>query len=218
MEKKTTKLVLKFFWIILTFVPIILIILGYIYPNVFFSNQESIRDFVEGYGILAPIAFIFLQIIQVILTPLSHYVVSIAGGYIFGTFYGTLFNGIGRAIGSIVAFYIGRVLGRKIVEKFVSKKTIKKYDNLLDNKNSSIILLLIYLLPLFPDDEITYLVGISKIRKRYFLPSMILGHFIGSFALAYVGSGTSLNDPVFWTLISIAIVCFSLFFYLIRKK
>ena len=45
----------------LTIVPILLIILGYIYPSVFFGSQDSLRTFIEGYGVLAPLVFIFLQ-------------------------------------------------------------------------------------------------------------------------------------------------------------
>ena len=81
-----------FIWYILTITPIILLTLGYIFPSTFFSSQESIRTFVNSWGIFAPIAFIFLQIVQVILTPLSHYTVSVAGGFIFGTWQGFIYN------------------------------------------------------------------------------------------------------------------------------
>jgi len=82
----------KFAWYILTVVPIVLLILGYIFPSQFFSNQESIRDFVNLFGIFAPLAFVILQILQVIVTPFSHYAVSIAGGFIFGTWLGFIYN------------------------------------------------------------------------------------------------------------------------------
>jgi len=58
-------------------------ILGYIFPSQFFSNQEAIRDFVSQFGFFSPLVFIGLQILQVVLTPLSHYSVSLAGGFIF---------------------------------------------------------------------------------------------------------------------------------------
>ena len=49
-----------------------LLILGYIYPSSFFSNQEALRNYVESFGVFAPIVFIILQIIQVVVTPFSH--------------------------------------------------------------------------------------------------------------------------------------------------
>src|SRR3989338_8590887 len=83
---------IKLLFYILTFVPIFLLILGYIFPSAFFGNQETIRAFVNGFGVFAPIAFVTLQILQVVIPPFSHYAVSIAGGFIFGTWWGFLFT------------------------------------------------------------------------------------------------------------------------------
>jgi len=82
----------KLIWYFLTIVPIVLLILGYIFPSSFFGSQEAIRDFVSQFGVFAPLAFIMLQILQVIITPFSHYAVSIAGGFIFGTWQGFIYN------------------------------------------------------------------------------------------------------------------------------
>ena len=57
---KKTKLI----WYLLTIIPIALIIFGYLYPSSFFSSQDSIREFINSWGILAPIAFILLQILH----------------------------------------------------------------------------------------------------------------------------------------------------------
>jgi len=186
----------KILWLLLTFIPIILLILGYIFPSQFFSNQESIRTFVNQFGALAPIAFILLQILQVIITPINHYVVSIAGGYIFGVWQGFIYNWIGRVIGTAIAFYIGRYLGRRIVKHVVSPKTIKKYDYYFNK--GKLLLFLAYFLPLFPDDELSYLAGISAMSPKIFLPLMAVGHIGGSLGLSYLGNGLqSLKDPIF---------------------
>jgi uncharacterized membrane protein YdjX (TVP38/TMEM64 family) len=85
---------IKLIWYLLTAIPIALLIFGYVFPSHFFSSQESIRNFVNSWGAFAPIAFIFLQILQVTLTPLSHYTISVAGGFIFGTWQGFYINGL----------------------------------------------------------------------------------------------------------------------------
>ena len=121
---------IKLIWYLLTIIPLLLLILGYIYPSTFFSSQEQIRSFVEPYGIFAPIIFIILQILQVVLTPISHYVVGLAGGFIFGTWYGFILNWVGRVIGTLIAFYLGRKFGRKIIKRVVKQNNLKKYDKL----------------------------------------------------------------------------------------
>src|SRR3989338_6044905 len=112
----------KLIWFALTVIPIILIILGYIFPSTFFSSQESIRNFVNSFGVFAPLSFIILQILQVVITPVSHYTVSIAGGFIFGLWQGFIFNYIGRVIGTAIAFYLGRKFGRKIILHLVKEE------------------------------------------------------------------------------------------------
>jgi uncharacterized membrane protein YdjX (TVP38/TMEM64 family) len=187
---------IKIGWYLLTFVPIVLLILGYIFPSQFFGNQETIRNFVDQFGIFSPLAFIVLQILQVIITPFSHYAVSIGGGFIFGVWQGFIYNWIGRIIGTAIAFYLGRYLGRKIIKHIVKEETIKKYDHYFEK--GKILLFLAYFLPLFPDDELSYLAGFSAISPRIFLPLMAIGHISGSLSLAYLGSGIkSIKEPLF---------------------
>ena len=185
----------KIIWYLLTIIPIILLILGYIYPSAFFSNQERIRDFVESYGIFAPVVFVIIQILQVVLTPISHYVVGLAGGFIFGTWYGFILNYIGRVIGTLIAFYLGRRFGRKIIKRVVKQENLAKYDKLFEKGN--LILFLMYFLPIFPDDELSYLASFSSMKARVFIPIILLGHIGGSLGLAILGSGLSYSNPLF---------------------
>jgi len=195
----------KFIWYLLTFIPITLLILGYIFPSHFFGSQETIREFVNQFGIFAPLAFIVLQILQVVITPLSHYAVSIAGGFIFGTWQGFIYNWIGRVIGTTIAFYLGRYLGRKIIKHVVKEETIKKYDHYFEK--GKVLLFLAYFLPLFPDDELSYLAGFSAMSPRIFLPLMAIGHISGSLSLAYIGNGIqSFKESMFIILSSVTLI------------
>jgi len=206
----------KFVWYVLTFLPILILILGYFYPLSFFSSQESIRDFVMSYGAFAPIVFILIQILQVVITPFSHYVVSIAGGFVFGVWWGFLYNWIGRVIGTIIAFYLGRVFGRNIIKHVVKKDTLEKYDYMFNR--GSLLLFLAYFLPLFPDDELSYLAGISAMNSKVFIPLIVLGHIGGSLAAAYLGNGIkSVTEPMFIVLSLVSLAFGFLFVYNYKK-
>ena len=206
---------IKLVWYLLTVIPIILLVLGYVYPSSFFSNQEQIRNFIKPYGILAPIMFIILQILQVVITPISHYAVGLAGGFIFGTWYGFILNYTGRVIGTLIAFYLGRKFGRKIIKHVVKPETLNKYDKLFER--GKLILFLMYFLPLFPDDELSYLAGFSSMRARVFIPIMLLGHIGGSLGLAFLGSGLSYRNP-FFIIFSIITLIAGVLFVIFYKK
>lgn len=202
----------KLLWYLLIILPIILLIIGYIFPSKFFGSQEAIRTYVNQFGVFAPIVFVLLQIVQVIVTPFSHYFVSIAGGFIFGPWLGALYSWIGRVIGTIIVFYIARYLGRTIIRHVVKEETIKKYDYYFDK--GKILLFLAYFLPLFPDDELSYLAGFSKISSKIFIPLIIIGHISGSLSLAYIGSGIqSIKDPLFVIISLVALIGGIIFLY-----
>jgi uncharacterized membrane protein YdjX (TVP38/TMEM64 family) len=209
---------LKFLWYALTIIPIALLVLGYIFPSAFFSSQDQIKNFIEPYGVLAPIMFVILQILQVVLTPISHYAVGLAGGFIFGTWYGFILNFIGRAVGTLIAFYLGRKFGRKIIQRLVKPETLRKYDKIFEK--GKLILFLMYFLPLFPDDELSYLAGFSSMRARVFIPIMLLGHIGGSLGLAILGSGLTYKNPLFIVFSIITLITGVLFaiFYKHHKK
>ena len=197
-------------------IPIILLILGYLFPTHFFSSQDSIRNFVNQFGILSPFIFILIQILQVVITPISHYTVSIAGGFIFGLWPGFFYNFIGRVTGTIIAFYLGRFLGRRIIKHLVKEETIKKYDFYFEK--GRFLLFLAYFLPLFPDDEISYLAGFSAISAKVFIPLMIIGQISGSLSLAYIGNEIqSIKEPMFIFLSLITLIGGVLFVYLYKK-
>lgn len=207
---------IKFIWYLLIIVPIILLILGYLFPLSFFESQEMMRDFVNQFGMFSPIIFIIIQILQVVITPFSHYAVSIAGGFIFGTWKGFIYNWIGRVIGTTIAFYLARFFGRKIIKHVVKYKTIKKYDYYFDK--GKILLFLAYFLPIFPDDELSYLAGLSAIKPKVFFPLMSIGHISGSLSLAYIGNGIqSIKEPMFIILSLISLVGGILFVMYYRK-
>ncbi len=180
----------KAIWVSLSIIPVILLIFGYLFPSSFFLNQESIRSFITSFGMWAAVIFVLINILQVILTPMSHYVVGIVGGFVFGLWWGFLLNWIGRIIGTAIVFFLGRIFGRKIIKHVVKPKTLKKYDTLFEKGKWAVFLM--YFLPLFPDDELSYLAGFSKIKPRVFLPLMVVGHISGSLSLAYFGVGLSL--------------------------
>lgn len=193
----------------------ILLALGYLFPSTFFSNQERLRGYISSFGILAPVVFILINILQVVVTPISHYTVGFLGGFIFGTWAGFFYNWIGRVIGSLIAFYLGRKFGRRIIKHVVKEETIKKYDKYFNK--GSVLLFLAYFLPIFPDDELSYLAGFSSMNAKIYIPLMVLGHIGGSLGLAFLGSGLKYNNPLF-IIFSIITLAAGLVFVIYYKK
>ena len=140
------------FWVAVTIIPIIGIVLSLTDPVKFYDTQEQYRAFSSRYGAWAPVAFILLQALQVVITPISHYSVGYMGGFLFGPLLGGLYNYVGRLCGHLMAFSLSRFGAYRLVARVVPHSTLLKYDSFV---NQPMILFLIYFLPFFPDDEIS---------------------------------------------------------------
>ena len=68
-RSKTFRIITLSFWLIVTIVPVIGIIVSIVDPIHFYSVQDEYRQFLDRYGRFAPTVFIFLQILQVVITP-----------------------------------------------------------------------------------------------------------------------------------------------------
>lgn len=71
-----------------------------VYSSQFFANVENVKNLIGKAGIFAPLAFVLIQFIQVIVAPISHYVIQAAGGAIFGFWLGGILNYVGSVLGS----------------------------------------------------------------------------------------------------------------------
>jgi uncharacterized membrane protein YdjX (TVP38/TMEM64 family) len=215
MNSKTKKAGL-IFWLIVTIVPVIGLVIGLMSPEGFLETQNIWRDRVVSFGVLAPLGLVLIQVLQVVIAPINHYVIGVLGGFLFGPYFGGLLNYIGRTIGHVIAFFIARFAGRRVAERFVSIETLNKYDRYVSDK--SVLLFLAYFLPVFPDDEISYIAGLSKMDTKKFIAANLFGQVGGSLGLAYIGAGISTRDTLFWVLFTSSFIAFVLFWWLSRRK
>ena len=119
----------------------LLLLIGTIFIIIFrhelwqiFKSSGNIRLWVQDWGIWAPLAFVGLQIIQVVIFIIPGEITQIAGGVLFGPWGGFFYSSLGIAIGSIINFYLARLLGKGFVHALFKKESC---DNCQKGKTSS---------------------------------------------------------------------------------
>ena len=98
MENTGTKKNRVLFLLISSVVIVITVVLIVIFHREIwsvFESVDSIRNWVDSWGILAPVLFVFLQIVQVVIFIIPGEVVQIAGGYLYGVWAGLAYSIIG---------------------------------------------------------------------------------------------------------------------------
>src|SRR2546425_326073 len=75
------------------------------------------------WGVLAPLVFIVIQALQVIIiAPIPGEVTGLLGGFIFRQWLGFFYSTLGLTAGSFFAFWVGRRLGAPYVRRLVSSR------------------------------------------------------------------------------------------------
>ena len=132
------------------------------------TSIEALREYIESSGNWAVWVFILFQFLQVVILPIPSTVTVMAGVALFGPLKCSIFSFIGIFIGSVLAFGIGRWLGYKVVRWIVGKEDLDKWLKKIKGKDY-LILSIMFLLPLFPDDVLCFIAGLSSMTWGYFL-------------------------------------------------
>ena len=142
-------------------------------------NRRQLKGFIVSFGGYSPLAYILLQIIQVVVAPIPGGAIEFLGGYLFGAKVGFIYSMVGLTIGSLMAFSLARIFEKIAVEKFVSEETRKKFDYLVEHQGA-ILSFILFLIPGFPKDALCYILGLTPMHLGIFMIISTIGRIPGT--------------------------------------
>ena len=172
------------------------------------GSAESLQAYLERAGVWMPIVYIVLQYLQVVLLPIPSVVSTVAGVALFGPQWTMIYSLIGIIPASATAFFIGRKLGYKAVSWIVGEDTLKKWQNKLKGKDN-LLLTIMFVLPMFPDDVLCFIAGLSSMSTKYFFIMIIISRLLAVAGTCYSFEFIPLNTwwgLLIWGLFIAAIV------------
>ena len=179
-----------------------------------YQDKYFLRDTVASWGWAAPLVFIGIQALQVIISPIPGEITGPVGGALFGTFWGLTYSTVGLTIGTFVCFWIGRMWGEPLIRPWLSEHHWERMNFVIEAEGA-IICFVLYVIPGFPKDIISYLFGISPMPFWLFAVvstlARIPGTWIGSYFGAHVGEQQYIYAVAFIALV--AGVCLPLYYY-----
>jgi uncharacterized membrane protein YdjX (TVP38/TMEM64 family) len=178
---------------------------------------EQFRQALLAYGSFAPVLFMAVQIIQVLLAPIPGEASGLLGGYLFGAWPGFVYSSIGLTAGSWIAFGIGRVIWDLMPERAMETRLYQRFNNLVC-KGQFTIPLILFLIPGMPKDALSYLLGLSRMPLGTFLFIAVIGRMPGTLMLSFQGAdmyGANYQRLLLLMVISLAI---ALPCYFYRRK
>ena len=183
---------------------------------------QDIQSYLVGIGNWGYILFILIQVLTNVLLfiipgqTLQFIALGLALYSPLETFFLVL---IGMIIASFINFMIGRLLGKNFVMKIIGEATYLKYQSKLATK-AYIYYPIMMLLPFFPDDEVTLLVGLTKMNVFYFIIVTTLTRAVGVAVFTFIPGQLNFNnlDTTELVLIGFGILHIAtMLFYLVRN-
>jgi uncharacterized membrane protein YdjX (TVP38/TMEM64 family) len=169
-------------------------------------HRPQLKRIIASYGPYSPLAYIFVQVLQVVIAPIPGGAIEFIGGYLFGAKVGFLYSMIGLFLGSWIAFSLARIFEKLAVEKFVSLETRKKFDYLIGHEG------------VIPKDALCYILGLTPMRLGIFLFISTVGRVPGTLmACLQGGKAFDYQYKTFLILLGISTLVL-LVFYIYREE
>jgi uncharacterized membrane protein YdjX (TVP38/TMEM64 family) len=163
---------------------------------------------IKGMGILAPMAYILLRAVAIVLTVVPNAPLDVAGGVLFGPFLGTVYSLIGSEAGAIACYLLAHALGREAITRLLHREIA--FSGNYPQRQLAYIVLFARLEPVFSFALVSYGAGLTGMSLRAFALATLFGMTPGTILLNYYGktffTGVSLMQQIILGLALVALL------------
>ena len=149
------------------------------------DNRDHLLAFTEANYAGAAALFVLCYIAVTGLSLPGAVILTLAGGFLFGSVFGTLLVNLGATSGATLAFLAARYLLRDWVEQKFGSRLEPLQQGFAKNAFSYLITL--RLIPLFPFFAVNLVSGLTRMNVGSYVAATALGIIPGSFVYAYAG-------------------------------
>lgn len=155
------------------------------------ASIDELRAIVESVGIWGWLVFL---IIEILITTFLCFVPAITTTFttasiiLFGPLNALIIGVISIVAKSSILFFIGDKVGEKVAIWLVGEENLKKAQDIVESK-SRILLPITFMLPIFPDNAMCIVAGMTKMNYWYFLLIAFIFRGIGTATIVFLGSG-----------------------------
>jgi uncharacterized membrane protein YdjX (TVP38/TMEM64 family) len=185
-----------------------------------YVNRDILQSIVQNSGNLGVFVYYLIEVAYITFTPFLNTFILIASGYIFGGHLGFIVNFLAETSSLFLIVFLVKRYGRPLLKKVVSESFYKNFDK-ITQKVGPILLLVAYVVPFSPDDELTYVVAAGPLGFKRFILPVILGS-IGKASYSYIGDlgGPGIITATYFriSVLVIGLILVGLQEYVLKKK
>jgi uncharacterized membrane protein YdjX (TVP38/TMEM64 family) len=149
------------------------------------KNRDALLTYVRGHGLTSVALYILVYTAAIALNLPGGAVLTLAGGFLFGTLPAVLYVNVGATAGAMLAFLSARyLLGARLQETY--RDRLEKFNDEME-RNGARYLLTLRLIPVFPFFVVNFLAGLTRVPFGTFSWTTSLGIIPGTAVFAYAG-------------------------------
>lgn len=162
-------------------------------------DSRWLEEWIKGMGALAPLVYILLRAVAIVLTVVPNAPLDVAGGVLFGPFWGTVYSLLGSEAGAVACFLLARSMGREAISRLLHRDIA--FSGHYPQRQMAYIVLFARLEPVFSFALVSYGAGLTGMSLGAFALGTLLGMTPGTILLNYFGksffTGVSLWQQIF---------------------
>ena len=182
------------------------------------NSIQKLKKIVESGGVFSFIIFVILQILQTTILQIPAIFVTLAGTLVFGKWTAFILSFVAVMIGSIIMFWIGRKAGRKFLNWLAGEENANKWIDKMSQAKYLFFLMMLF--PMFPDDILCVVAGLTDMSFKFFLTTNLIARGIGIGCTVFFGSGSVIPFSgwglIVWGIVILLVV--SLFYLSVKYE
>lgn len=147
-------------------------------------NEYGFDNLLSLYKEKAKLIYFLVCFLQPIILPLPEPITIMGGSSLFGSQSGAAIGFIGTFLGIISMFFGSKYAGKAIISKLVDEKKLEKFNKFI-KKNEMLVILMLFVLPILPDEVICVGAGVAGINTYKFISVAAVSKIITSVSLSY---------------------------------
>ena len=184
------------------------------------SRLDALRDYILGWGALAPIVYVCAVIVEVLVAPIPGPLLYAPAGAIFGGLIGGALSLLGNVTGAGIACWLGRALGEGWIARHTEGSHLARLRERVVARGPWVICLL-RINPLTSSDFVSYVAGAMGVPVRHVVLGTLAGMAPLCFAQAYLAASLFEilpGGPLLVLALGVAYVLIVLWFVLGRRR
>lgn len=182
------------------------------------GGVETLIELITSQGPLGVLILLGMQLLQIIVAFIPGEVVQIAAGMMYGPLWGSVVILVACVLSSMVVYELVHKLGAPFVRSMVGEKQLLKFRQFELSGKFGVTVFILFLIPGFPKDVLTYIVPLSDMNLRTFLLLSTIGRTPGVIISTYAAAGLADGNIVTSVIIFVVAALIAIIVLLLRNR